>query len=86
MIILEFLLEFRFIPACAGNSIGLVCLRADITVHPRLRGELLLLILILFMLTGSSPLARGTQEVKRLRAERLRFIPACAGNSVRSIL
>ena len=32
-------------------------------------------------MSGSSPLARGTQEVKRLRAERLRFIPACAGNS-----
>ena len=62
----------RFIPACAGNSHRQARSGPDAPVHPRVCGE---------QLTfrrrhsaGSSPRVRGTFV-------RVRFIPACAGNS-----
>ena len=73
--------RLRFIPAYAGNSRGTEGVTKMAPVHPRLRGELCLISTGRRLLIGSSPLTRGTQEVKRLRAERLRFIPAYAGNS-----
>ena len=33
--------DSRFIPACAGNSTRFVSVLSVMTVHPRLRGELL---------------------------------------------
>ena len=50
----------RFIPACAGNSRYMACGEYGSTVHPRLRGELPLLISNYRVNHGSSPLARGT--------------------------
>ena len=47
-------------PACAGNSLHspvITNLRGD---HPRLRGEQSQLLLILYLVLGSPPLARGT--------------------------
>ena len=73
--------HLRFIPAYAGNSLLGFYRRSGRTVHPRLRGELFDYVEYFQHYGGSSPLTRGTQEVKRLRAERLRFIPAYAGNS-----
>ena len=35
----------RFIPACAGNSLLLSMHNPDITVHPRLRGELWVMVI-----------------------------------------
>ena len=50
-------------------------------VHPRLRGELFIGSDFIVNVTGSSPLARGTQEFLHQILLLLRFIPACAGNS-----
>ena len=50
----------RFIPACAGNSVFDRSHDYKTTVHPRLRGELPLLISNYRVNHGSSPLARGT--------------------------
>ena len=71
----------RFIPACAGNSARPAALEALQPVHPRLRGELKLLIIHGYMLLGSSPLARGTLFLYIKFFINRRFIPACAGNS-----
>ena len=73
--------QYRFIPACAGNSLFIVFPDSSITVHPRLRGELGSFASSNIAIGGSSPLARGTQLPGEVKNERARFIPACAGNS-----
>ena len=50
-------------------------------VHPRLRGELYVYIMIIYTILGSSPLARGTLIQGKSFDNVFRFIPACAGNS-----
>ena len=72
----------RFIPACAGNSIGRDCHLGWSPVHPRVCGEQPRLALFGDASSGSSPRVRGTVEREVNRARSQRFIPACAGNSV----
>ena len=74
----------RFIPACAGNSTAAAANIISAPVHPRLRGELELGRVVLDSKDGSSPLARGTHDNDHLPPFGSRFIPACAGNSLRS--
>ena len=50
----------RFIPAYAGNSALACSRRARRSVHPRLRGELILVLRPALIHIGSSPLTRGT--------------------------
>ena len=73
----------RFIPACAGNSIFLITLSISFRVHPRLRGELGGRHTHRTFGSGSSPLARGTRIVAVVKGAVFRFIPACAGNSLK---
>ena len=73
--------DTRFIPACAGNSRSNFSFGSSMSVHPRLRGELLLTTTYTIDKHGSSPLARGTLEKITSDAIYARFIPACAGNS-----
>ena len=54
-----------------------------VAVHPRVCGEHLLRRIDPNTLTGSSPRVRGTQAVIDNLQRRQRFIPACAGNTVR---
>ena len=72
----------RFIPAYAGNSALACSRRARRSVHPRLRGELILVLRPALIHIGSSPLTRGTRLVIALMVLINRFIPAYAGNSV----
>ena len=51
------------------------------TVHPRLRGELCIHTCTHLVVTGSSPLTRGTQQKEAQDDDPERFIPAYAGNS-----
>ena len=74
-------LVIRFIPACAGNSSSACMLSAMDTVHPRVCGELPSLSMPPSRSIGSSPRVRGTRCRRRGPSRRLRFIPACAGNS-----
>ena len=79
------LLNWRFIPACAGNSYTVpVCLTGT-AVHPRVCGEQPWPAKAAAGNSGSSPRVRGTdgEQLVHLRAER--FIPACAGNSKRGV-
>ena len=73
--------QFRFIPACAGNSLANTRSSNELAVHPRLRGELRRRGVVGKGITGSSPLARGTRIRSFSRLQNDWFIPACAGNS-----
>ena len=70
----------RFIPACAGNSFCERTRGKSASVHPRVCGELELFASRFRALLGSSPRVRGTQRQRQRLL--LRFIPACAGNSL----
>ena len=69
----------RFIPACAGNTASLAALYRLIAVHPRVCGEHASEKRSSRTAPGSSPRVRGTLF------DRARFIPACAGNTLRII-
>ena len=72
--------ENRFIPACAGNGITTHLPSGHRAVHPRVCGERPSPVPGSNRRTGSSPRVRGTGRAAIVAAERLWFIPACAGN------
>ena len=75
--------KLRFIPACAGNSSAAATSAFRSAVHPRVCGELGASCATTCAGCGSSPRVRGTPlRALGVRRQR-RFIPACAGNSVR---
>ena len=76
----------RFIPACAGNSSNCLSPGARATVHPRVCGEQYAALGDLLNTIGSSPRVRGTVLKNQFSELLLRFIPACAGNSLPAIL
>ncbi len=76
----------RFIPACAGNSFIFLPRSSFSSVHPRVCGEQWLDGYFVHWSTGSSPRVRGTVLILPARHPAGRFIPACAGNSVRHAL
>ena len=71
----------RFIPACAGNTTTAPASGCWGAVHPRMRGEHNWGLFCVYPQAGSSPHARGTQQLRRHRPRQRRFIPACAGNT-----
>ena len=71
----------RFIPAGAGNTASSAAGSSALSVHPRWRGEHRMHWYQGVRDDGSSPLARGTQLQAAHSHERLRFIPAGAGNT-----
>ena len=75
----------RFIPACAGNTAAISTFRRARTVHPRVRGEHRWRFRRASSLAGSSPRARGTLCSLVCWSAPRRFIPACAGNTARTI-
>ncbi len=72
----------RFIPACAGNTRHHQHYVVRAPVHPRMRGEHRMSHAKSISSRGSSPHARGTRRIASAAADRPRFIPACAGNTV----
>ena len=77
----EFPAMGRFIPACAGNTRSSGEHFVIPAVHPRMRGEHEIGSAELRAEIGSSPHARGTLGSRMAGRRRLRFIPACAGNT-----
>ena len=71
----------RFIPAYAGNSQAVCTQGRLLSVHPRLRGELMTVPKRILKTGGSSPLTRGTPQTDLAPGRNARFIPAYAGNS-----
>ena len=74
------------IPACAGNTVREFEAFIVLGDHPRMRGEHLYFEYLCLLLSGSSPHARGTQDVSHRYINLLRIIPACAGNTMPIIL
>ena len=74
----------RFIPALAGNTEGVLQRWSEKTVHPRARGEHGIDAPFPGEHTGSSPRSRGTHVQSDLGLVLRRFIPALAGNTMRS--
>ncbi len=76
--------KLRFIPAVAGNSeLGLGGIDL-LTVHPRGRGEQLHSRFGAGLAFGSSPRSRGTGQIRPALFECFRFIPAVAGNRLKT--
>ena len=71
---------WRFIPAHAGNSRLKAIGNGQVPVHPRARGEQVLLLRFFTAQSGSSPRTRGTVSRKLSDRAEYRFIPAHAGN------
>ncbi len=71
----------RFIPAGAGNTPERGQDRPRSAVHPRWRGEHAGKRINTLIMTGSSPLARGTRLAPWQLDATGRFIPAGAGNT-----
>ena len=71
----------RFSPACAGNTLSSRCSRRRRAVQPRVRGEHPSATVGAAATYGSAPRARGTLWQAWGVPERLRFSPACAGNT-----
>ena len=71
----------RFIPAYTGNSRSRQLYSDDISVHPRVHGELNVALSPTPTRFGSSPRTRGTPDRSRRPPPENRFIPAYTGNS-----
>ena len=76
----------RFIPARAGNARHTRAWCSCLPVHPRAGGERLFKFVAENRGAGSSPRGRGTLKVIRLNSRQDRFIPARAGNALRTTL
>ena len=77
-------LNKRFIPAPAGNTWAVYYEVAAYTVHPRACGEHNKVICLRKNKGGSSPRLRGTHLSLLIVVSSRRFIPAPAGNTVKS--
>ncbi len=74
----------RFIPAGAGNTLCNVGRQLASAVYPRWRGEHKNYADQQINQNGLSPLARGTRRAVTRARQRIRFIPAGAGNTSRT--
>ena len=78
----QLLFPIRFIPARAGNTACRPPSGDPRAVYPRSRGEHCGFIGLHLVVSGLSPLARGTQWFWSTPCLRHRFIPARAGNTL----
>ena len=77
------MIRCRFIPAGAGNTSRPGCIAWPSAVHPRRRGEHIIVPPHDQQEPGSSPQARGTPVRQPILYPDRRFIPAGAGNTPR---
>ena len=79
-------LRRRFIPAFAGTTSSSSRCSHEGTVHPRVRGDHAIALLIRALARGSSPRSRGPQLLHQHRRAAGRFIPAFAGTTQLELL
>ena len=72
----------RFIPSYAGNAANTRPTVSPTPVHPRMRGERTVAVMIRSAPYGSSPHARGTPPISAASSAFRGFIPTCAGNAL----
>ena len=72
----------RFIPTRAGNTAKGGCSQTAMSVHPHSRGEHCTVASSVSLMSGSSPLARGTPAWTGHHLILTRFIPTRAGNTL----
>ena len=73
--------ESGIIPACAGNTSAVMLSAPCSRDHPRMRGEHMDVLRTNARMPGSSPHARGTQQIRNVEKADRGIIPACAGNT-----
>ena len=71
----------RITPACAGNSLAIICDVQIVGDHPRVCGEQNIDIILEPASGGSPPRVRGTESGAGMIGQGNRITPACAGNS-----
>ena len=71
-----------YIPACAGETLPVGDGKSPHEVHPRVCGGNLSTSEVQVVYAGTSPRVRGKQEVRRTDLAILRYIPACAGETI----
>ncbi len=71
----------RFIPTCVGNTKSGQMIVGILTVHPHVRGEHPPVAAIEAEISGSSPRAWGTRNIRHSCGPCRRFIPTCVGNT-----
>ena len=71
----------RFTPAYAGNTDEHSNARTIKGVHPRIRGEYFIEVILAFLYLGSPPHTRGIREILTKTALQGGFTPAYAGNT-----
>ena len=72
---------WRFIPACAGDTLAQMYRKSTAAVHPRVCGGHERVLASDVGHRGSSPRVRGTRSLEARRSRVCRFIPACAGDT-----
>ncbi len=79
------IMQARFIPAPAGNTCAPAMRHRPPSVHPRACGEHWLTSTGKAPSGGSSPRLRGTRMCRDIQADKMRFIPAPAGNTLHGL-
>ena len=72
----------RFTPTCVGNTPEPLPIPPASAVHPHVRGEYHLALLVMFSQTGSPPRAWGIPHLRPRRPFLDRFTPTCVGNTI----
>ena len=75
--------DMRFIPACAGKTPWRCRTHSPSPVHPRVCGENYEIVIGSETGVGSSPRVRGKHRGAVARIHLRRFIPACAGKTMK---
>ena len=73
--------HYGITPACAGSRLCLPILNGPYRDHPRMRGEQVWLIVLVVLLVGSPPHARGAGNFPLALPDLPGITPACAGSS-----
>ena len=75
------LVQFRYIPACAGEAFFEAGPSGSFMVHPRVCGGSALDGKRIKLPRGTSPRVRGKRSASFVTVPSLRYIPACAGEA-----
>src|SRR5438132_533899 len=73
--------KVRFTPTCVGTSHHRFDNCSSFPVHPHMRGDIAVLVLMMLVCSGSPPHAWGHLDLHILHIRQYRFTPTCVGTS-----